>query len=108
MKGPWQLVPLSFRHLLKKRSVSTMHKMKTHIVHVLADGVGGINGFLIPTWNELTLQLHREYFKAHDSCQDSVELMRQTQKQGLFQLQAAPDDDKRLLSVLITNHAKKV
>ncbi|CAF3594272.1 unnamed protein product [Rotaria socialis] len=65
-------------------------------------------GPVIPTWNELTLQLHREYFKAHDSCQDSVELMRQTQKQGLFQLQAAPDDDKRLLSVLITNHAKKV
>ncbi|CAF4331593.1 unnamed protein product, partial [Rotaria magnacalcarata] len=44
----------------------------------------------------------------HDSCQDSVELMRQTQKQSLFQLQAALDDDKRRLSFLITYHAKKV
>jgi hypothetical protein len=61
----------------------------------------------ISTWEELTLQLQREYPKAQDLCHRSVELMKQSQKDGLFFLQQAPIQDKRRASSLITDRARQ-
>jgi translation initiation factor 2 alpha subunit (eIF-2alpha) len=59
------------------------------------------------TWEELTLQLQREFPKAHDLCHRSVELIKQSQKDGLFLLQQAPIQDKRRASSLITERARQ-
>lgn len=61
----------------------------------------------IATWDELALQLQREYPKAHDLCQRSIELIKQSQKDRLFHLQQAPSLDKRRPSSLITDHARQ-
>lgn len=61
----------------------------------------------ISTWDELALQLTREYPKAHDLCQRSIELIKQSQKDGLFHLQQAPTHEKRRHSSLITEHARQ-
>jgi hypothetical protein len=62
---------------------------------------------LISTWNELLLQLQREYPKAHDLCNRSIELIKQSQKDGLFYLQQPPVQDKRRASSLITERARQ-
>ncbi|UJR10546.1 hypothetical protein I4U23_014746 [Adineta vaga] len=62
---------------------------------------------LLSTWDELALQLQREYPKAHDLCDRSVEIMKQAQKDGLFFLQHAPVQDKRRPSSLITERARE-
>lgn len=61
----------------------------------------------ITTWDELALQLQREYPKAHDLCNRSIELMKQSKKDGLFLLQQAPSEGKRRPSLLITERAKQ-
>jgi len=62
---------------------------------------------LISTWDELLLQLQREYSKAHDLCNRSIELIKQSQKDGLFHLQQPPIQDKRRPSSLITERARQ-
>jgi hypothetical protein len=62
---------------------------------------------LITTWDELTLQLQREYSKAHDLCNRSIELIKQSQHDGLFHLQQAPGQEKRRASSLITDRARQ-
>jgi hypothetical protein len=63
---------------------------------------------LISTWEELLLQLQREYSKAHDLCIRSIELIKQSQKDGLFHLQQPPPkQDKRRPSSLITERARQ-
>lgn len=62
---------------------------------------------LVPTWDELALQLQREYSKAHDLCQRAIELIKQSQREGLFHLQQAPSLDKRRPSSLITDRARQ-
>ena len=62
---------------------------------------------LVPIWDELALQLQREYPKAHDLCQRAIELIRQSQREGLFHLQQAPSQDKRRTSSLITDRARQ-
>lgn len=71
-----------------------MENLTSHMIHTL-------NRYYINIGDELTLQLHREYFKAHDLYQDSFILMGQPEKQSLFQLQPTPHDDQRRLSFLI-------
>ncbi|CAF3864983.1 unnamed protein product, partial [Rotaria magnacalcarata] len=62
----------------------------------------------ISTWDELTLQLQREYPKAHDLCHRAVELVKQSQKNGLLLLQQAPNiEEKRRSSFLITDRARQ-
>ncbi|CAF3400959.1 unnamed protein product [Rotaria socialis] len=62
----------------------------------------------ISTWDELTLQLQREYPKAHDLCHRAVELVKQSQKNGLLLLQQAPNtEEKRRSSFIITDRARQ-
>ena len=63
---------------------------------------------LITNWDELTSQLHREYIKAHDLCNRTIELIRQSQRDGLFRLQQAPMiQEKRRASSLLTDRARQ-
>jgi hypothetical protein len=76
---------------------------------------------LIYTWDELNSQLYREFPKAHNLCDRSVELIKQAQKDGLLLLQQSPNtiqqdvtainiinvNGKRRVSSLITDRAKQ-
>lgn len=76
---------------------------------------------LISTWDELNSQLHREFPKAHNLCDRSIELTKQAQKDGLLLLQQSPNatqqdvtainiinvNGKRRTSSLITDRARQ-
>jgi hypothetical protein len=76
---------------------------------------------LIYTWDELNSQLRREFPKAHNLCDRSVELIKQTQNDGLLLLQQSPNsaqqdvtsiniinvNGKRRPSSLITDRARQ-
>ncbi|CAF4484805.1 unnamed protein product [Rotaria sp. Silwood1] len=76
---------------------------------------------LIYSWDELNSQLRREFSKAHDLCDRSIELIKQAQKDGLLLLQQSPNTNqqeltsinvisangKRRASSLLTERAKQ-
>ncbi len=76
---------------------------------------------LIYTWDELNSQLHREFPKAHNLCDRSIELIKQAQNDGLLLLQQSPNsvqqdvtsinvinvNGKRRPSSLITDRARQ-
>lgn len=75
---------------------------------------------LISTWDELSSQLRREFSKAHDLCDRSIELIKQAQKDGLLLLKQSPNaqqdvtsinvisvNGKRRLSSLLTDRARQ-
>jgi len=73
------------------------------------------------TWDELNSQLRREFSKAHNLCDRSIELIKQSQKDGLLLLQQSPNsaqqdittiniinsNGKRRTSSLITDRARQ-
>ncbi|CAF3864826.1 unnamed protein product [Rotaria sp. Silwood2] len=77
---------------------------------------------LVYTWDELNSQLRREFSKAHNLCDRSIELVKQAQKDGLLLLQQSPNttnqqdvtsinvisaNGKRRASSLLTERAKQ-
>jgi hypothetical protein len=66
---------------------------------------------VLSKWDELVLQLQREFVKAHDLCSRAVDLIKQSHKIGHFLLEQAPESDrlltKRRASSLITERARQ-
>ncbi|CAM4752442.1 unnamed protein product [Rotaria magnacalcarata] len=76
---------------------------------------------VIYTWDELSSQLRREFPKAHDLCDRSIELIKKAQNDGLLLLQQSPNSNqqdvtsinvitvngKRRTSSLLTDRAKQ-
>jgi hypothetical protein len=85
---------------LTRKQIKELNKILHRSLEILSTN-------LISTWDELLLQLQREYPKAHDLCNRSIELIKQSQKDGLFHLQQAPKQDKRRASSLITERARQ-
>ncbi len=85
---------------LTRKQTKELNKILHRTLEILSQN-------LISTWDELILQLQREYPKAHDLCNRSIELIKQSQKDGLFHLQQAPAQDKRRASSLITERARQ-
>ena len=91
-----------------------LHKILNRALEILS-----LN--LTYTWDELSSQLKREFPKAHNLCDRAVELIKQSQKDGLLLLQQSPNsvqqdittiniinsNGKRRTSTLITDRAKQ-
>jgi hypothetical protein len=86
---------------ITRKQTKELNKILHRTIEILSSN-------LITTWDELNLQLQREYPKAHDLCNRSIELLKQSQHDGLFHLQQPPPiiQDKRRASSLITEHAR--
>ncbi|CAF0923551.1 unnamed protein product [Rotaria sordida] len=99
---------------LTRKQTKELHKILNRTLDLLS-----LN--LIYTWDELNAQLRREFPKAHDLCDRSIELIKQTQKDGLLLLQQSPNTNqqdltsinvisangKRRASSLLTERAKQ-
>ncbi|CAF2795738.1 unnamed protein product [Rotaria sp. Silwood2] len=85
---------------LTRKQIKELNKILQRSFEILSTN-------LISTWDELLLQLQREYPKAHDLCNRSIELLKQSHKDGLFLLQQAPNEEKRRLSFLLSERARQ-
>ncbi|CAF0954135.1 unnamed protein product [Rotaria sordida] len=99
---------------LTRKQTKELHKILNRTLDLLS-----LN--LIYTWDELNAQLRREFPKAHDLCDRSIELIKQAQKDGLLLLQQSPNTNqqdltsinvisangKRRASSLLTERAKQ-
>ena len=87
---------------LTRKQSKELSKILTRALEILSLNV-------VSTWEELALQLQREFPKAHDLCHRAVDLLKQGHRDGLFSLQQAPNqqDTKRRPSSLITERAKQ-
>ena len=88
----------------KKKITRKQTKELNQILHRSLEALSTNQIFL---WNELTLQLQREYPKAHDLCNRAVELVKESHKNGLFSLKKPPSEEKPRPSLLITEHARQ-
>ena len=88
----------------KKNLNKQLNRIVTRAVEILSLNVVG-------NWDELRMQLRREFPKNEDLCQRGVDLLRDAHKNGLFALDRPPTNDlsknKRRPSTLITERAKK-
>ncbi|CAF3641520.1 unnamed protein product, partial [Adineta steineri] len=85
---------------LTKKQTKELNKILNRNIEILSTNS-------ITTWDELSLQLQREYPKAYDLCNRSVELIKQGEKDGLLLLEQPPLQDKRRPSSLITERARQ-
>jgi len=85
---------------LTRKQNKELNKILTRSLDILSTNV-------ITTWDEFSLQLQREYPKANDLCNRSVELLKQAERDGLFLLEQPPVQDKRRPSSLITERARQ-
>ena len=85
-----------------RKQSKELSKILTRALEILSLNV-------VSTWEELALQLQREFPKAHELCQRAVDLLKQGQGDGLLSLQQPPNqqDSKRRPSSLITERAKQ-
>ena len=96
-------------HELKEKKLTRKQAKELNRIFARALEILGTNQ--VCNWDELSAQLQREFAKAHDLSQRSVDLLKQGQKDGLFALAQAPTHDmssgKRRPSSLITERAKQ-
>ncbi|CAF3379296.1 unnamed protein product [Rotaria sp. Silwood1] len=85
---------------LTRKQIKELNKILQRSLEILSTN-------LISTWDELLLQLQREYSKTHDLCIRSIELLKQSHRDGLFLLQQAPSEEKRRLSFLLSERARQ-
>ncbi|CAM4918979.1 unnamed protein product [Rotaria socialis] len=97
-----------------KKQAKELHKILNRSSDLLSLNV-------IYTWDELSSQLRREFPKAHDLCDRSIELVKKAQNDGLLLLQQSPNSNqqdvtsinvitvngKRRTSSLLTDRAKQ-
>ncbi|CAF3697799.1 unnamed protein product, partial [Rotaria sordida] len=85
---------------LTRKQIKELNKILQRSLEILSTNT-------ISTWDELLLQLQREYLKAHDLCNRSIELLKQSHRDGLFLLSQAPNEEKRRSSFLLSERARQ-
>jgi hypothetical protein len=97
------------------------NKQNKELSKILARSLNILSLNVLYSWDELSSQLRREFPKAHDLCDRSVELIKQAQKDGLLRLNQSPNaaqqdvtsinviqaNGKRRASSLITDRARQ-
>ena len=105
---------------LKEKKIT--NKQNRELSKILTRALNILSMNLLYTWDELSAQLRREFPKAHDLCDRSVELIKKGQKDGVLVLTQSPNaaaqqdvtavniiqsNGKRRPSSLITDRARQ-